>query len=102
LASMSAGIAGPWGRGASPSGLGWARRARSGPEVRGAERRGRRRSLPPCLSWTTYAFLHLFASPDNSEIQLSNCGEYRITPHAIVGGDSNVCSAVSYFSTRVG
>ena len=28
--------------------------------------------------------------------------EYRITPHAIVGGDSNVCSAVSYFSTRVG
>ena len=54
------------GRGASPSGLGWARRARSGPEARGAERRGRRRSLPPCLSWTTYAFLHLFASYDNS------------------------------------
>ena len=26
----------------------------------------------------------------------------RITPHAIVGGDPNVCSAVSYFSTRVG
>ena len=71
-------------------------------EARGAERGGRCRSLPPCLSWTTYAFLHLFASYDNSELKLPICGEIRITPHAIVGGDSNVCSAVSYFSTRVG
>ena len=36
------------------------------------------------------------------ELKLSICGEIRITPHAIVGGDSNVCSAVSYFSTLVG
>ena len=44
----------------------------AGPEVRGAVRRGPRRSPPPCLSWTTYAFLHLFASPDNSRSEFSN------------------------------
>jgi hypothetical protein len=67
---MFGGIGGPWGRGASPSCLGWLRRARAGPEVRGAERLGRLPSLPPCLSWTTYAFLHLFAIHDNSENQI--------------------------------
>ena len=104
------------GPGASPS---WCRagradagRRRSGPDVRGAERRratAPRRSPPRCLSWTTYAFLFYhrtckgYGDIRRIRDELSNLmREYRITPHAIVGGDSNVCSAVSYFSTRVG
>ena len=53
-----------------------------------------------------YAFVVQRIRPKTIGSQLNNSlasnSEKRIAPHAIVGGDSNLCSAVSYFSTRVG
>lgn len=72
---------------------------------------GRRSSPPRCVSWGISAFpcrakdtvpfddLRRCNSKWNAKC---NCRKYRITPHAKVGGNSNGCSAVSYFSTRWG